>query len=91
MILSEEEQKQINGEMEKIKNAIEIRDITDETQNSIDSINKQIEEIKNKINENNEKIEKASKPFIFTLNKTIQVLMAENEKLREKCPHEFDT
>lgn len=29
------------------------------------------EEIKNKISENNEKIEKASKPFIFTLNKTI--------------------
>ena len=48
------------------------------------------EEIKNKISENNEKIEKASKPFIFTLNKTIQVLMADNEKLREKCPHEFD-
>lgn len=48
------------------------------------------EEIKKRIAENNDKIEKASKPFIFTLNKTIASLMAENENLREKCPHDYE-
>lgn len=47
-------------------------------------------EIKKKIEENNEKIEKASKPFIFTLNKTIACLMKENAELQKKCPHEFE-
>ena len=48
------------------------------------------EEIKHKISENNEKIEKDSKPFIFTLNKTLQLLIAEIEKIMAKCPQEFD-
>ena len=47
------------------------------------------EEIKKKIDANNLKIEKAQKPFIFTLNKTIAILMKENVILREKCPHNF--
>lgn len=48
------------------------------------------EEIKKRIAENNDKIEKASKPFIFTLNKTIASLMKENEILMGKCPHEYE-
>lgn len=47
-------------------------------------------EIKERITENNEKIEKASKPFIFTLNRTIETLIKENAALQEKCPHEFE-
>lgn len=47
------------------------------------------QEIKEKIDNNNQKIESALTPANFVLNTEVQQLMAENERLRAQCTHEF--
>lgn len=47
-------------------------------------------EIKEKIDFNNKLIQEALTPNMFTLNTTVNDLLAENRKLQKKCPHEFD-
>ena len=46
LILNEEEQREINEQMEKVKKAIDDENITEETHNVIENINRKIEEIK---------------------------------------------
>lgn len=48
-------------------------------------------DIKQKINENNIKLEELVTPGSFVLNKDIKEILEENKKLRNDCPHEYDS